>query len=64
MAKYILESAQNINWMALFALFTFMFVFIVSCVMVLRRNDNHIQRMAHLPLDEDGELTKDLNSEK
>ena len=64
MAKYILESAQNINWMALFALITFMFVFIVSCIMVLRRNDKHIHKMAHLPLEDDADLINDLNSEK
>ena len=64
MAKYILESAQNINWMALFALITFMFVFITSCVMVLRKNNDHINKMANLPLEDEAEFTNDLNPEK
>ena len=64
MAKYILESAQNINWMALFALITFMFVFITSCIMVMRKNNAHIKKMANLPLEDDAEFSNDLNPEK
>ncbi len=53
MYKYILESAGNINWMALFALLTFLFVFVVAAVMALRKNTKEIERMAALPLQED-----------
>lgn len=55
MAKYILEQAGNINWMAVFALFTFMFVFIVSVILVLRKDKTHIDYMASLPLDEENQ---------
>lgn len=55
MAKYILEQAGNINWMAVFSLMTFMIIFITGSVLILRKNDHHIQHMAQLPLDEDNE---------
>ncbi|MEE9373370.1 MAG: hypothetical protein V3V00_09990 [Saprospiraceae bacterium] len=57
MYKYILEAAGNINWMALMSLMTFMFVFIVSAVLVFRKNNEHLTHMAHLPLEDD--LLKD-----
>ena len=53
MAKYILEQAGNINWMAVFALITFMTVFILSTILVFRKDEKHINHMASLPLDED-----------
>lgn len=60
MYKYILESAGNINWMAISALLTFFTVFMVSIVLVLRTNKDYIDKMAHLPLEDD---THTLNSE-
>ena len=51
MAKYILEG--SFNWMAIFALLTFMFIFITSVIMVFRKNNPVIKRMENLPLDED-----------
>ena len=53
MAKYILEQAGNINWMAVFALLTFMTVFIISVVLVFRKDKEHITHMASLPLEDD-----------
>lgn len=52
MYKYILEQASNINWMALFALLTFFSVFLISLLLVFRKNKVHLQRMAHLPLED------------
>lgn len=52
MAKYILESAGQINWMALFALITFLVIFLTSVFLVLRKNDDHIKHMENLPLDD------------
>lgn len=52
MYKYLLEQAGQINWMALFALITFLFVFIIGIILVLRKNDKHIRHMENLPLDE------------
>lgn len=56
MYKYILEQAGNINWMALFALLTFCFIFGTSMLLVLQRNKQYIDHMANLPL-EDNTLT-------
>lgn len=52
MFKYILENAGDINWMAIFALLTFFAVFLIGTVTVLRRDRQFIDRMAHLPLDD------------
>lgn len=53
MYKYILEAGGDINWMALLALGTFMFVFITSAMLLLKKDKAHIAHMANLPLDED-----------
>lgn len=53
MYKYILEQAGNINWMALFALLTFVFIFTTSLVLVFRHNKQYIDHMSGLPLDDD-----------
>lgn len=55
MYKYILESAGDINWMAMFALITFVIVFAVAIIQVLRRNSKHIRYMSELPLLDDQE---------
>ena len=57
MYKYILESAGNINWMALFALITFFTLFLISVIVIFRKNKDHIYKMSHLPLD-DSLITK------
>lgn len=51
MAKYIIESAGNVNWMAMFALITFMFVFLTGIYLVLMDNKAFINKMKNLPLD-------------
>lgn len=53
MYKYILESAGNINWMALFALLTFFFVFTVSALLVFRKSTEQLRRVSSLPLEDD-----------
>lgn len=52
MFKYILETAGNINWMAIAALMTFVTIFLVSTTVVLRRDTAFIDHMAHLPLED------------
>lgn len=53
MYKYILESAGNINWMAIFALVTFFMMFSISAVAVFRKKKSFIDKMANMPLDLD-----------
>ena len=52
MYKYLLESSGNINWMALFALITFVAIFIIGSVNILRRDTAFIDKMANLPLED------------
>ncbi len=53
MAKYILEGAGNINWMAIFSLITFLTVFSVGAWMAFRKNNAVIKRMENLPLEDE-----------
>ncbi len=52
MYKHLLESAGNINWMAIFALITFFTVFVISAITVIRKNPEYINKMSHLPLED------------
>ena len=53
MFKHILAGAGDINWMAIFALVTFVWLFIVSAITIFRKSNSFIDHMANLPLDED-----------
>lgn len=53
MYKYILESAGNINWMALFALLTFFIVFAMSIYLAFVKDKKDLQHVAALPLVDD-----------
>jgi len=53
MYKYILESAGNINWMALFALLTFFTVFTMSIYLAFVKDAKELQHIADLPLADD-----------
>jgi uncharacterized membrane protein (DUF485 family) len=53
MYKHILAGAGEINWMAIFALLTFFWLFVVSAIQVFRQNKSFIDHMANLPLDEE-----------
>ena len=53
MFKHILESAGDINWMALFALITFFTLFLISTYLVLRKDKAYLDKMSNLPLDDD-----------
>ncbi len=53
MAKYILDSAGNFNWMAIFALLTFISIFVVGVIQVFRKDKKFIDKMSRLPLDDE-----------
>lgn len=53
MAKYIIEAAGNVNWMAIFSLVTFLTVFSIGAWLALRKDTNTIKHMESLPLEED-----------
>jgi len=51
MYKHILESAVNINWMAIGALITFFTVFVVSVILVFKKDSTYLKTMSEMPLD-------------
>lgn len=53
MYKYILESAGDINWMALFALITFFFIFSLSVYLAFKKDKGELHELASMPLAED-----------
>ena len=53
MYKYILETAGNINWMALFALLTFFIVFSMSIYLAFIKKEEELNEVANLPLADD-----------
>lgn len=57
MYKYILETAGNINWMALFALLTFFTVFSMSIYLAFFKSSKELDHMASLPLSDDSPIT-------
>ena len=57
MYKYILQGAGDFNWMALFALITFVAIFLISIFVVFGRSKAYIDKMSHLPLDEANSVT-------
>lgn len=60
MAKYLLEAA-NINWLAIFALLTFVFVFSMALIMVFKRGRGSYEQVEQQPLI-DSYLPNDKNT--
>jgi hypothetical protein len=52
MYKHLLESAGDINWMAIFALITFVTIFTISVITAFRTNPDFIKKMSNLPLED------------
>ncbi|MCB0555055.1 MAG: hypothetical protein KDD02_16005 [Phaeodactylibacter sp.] len=61
MFKYILESAGNINWMAISALLTFFVIFVVSAVLAFKRDPAFINKMANMPLDDSNPVNAEID---
>ena len=59
MYKYILQGAGDINWMAVFALITFVSIFVISIVVIFGRSQAFIDKMSHLPLDDADSITSE-----
>lgn len=53
MYKYILAGAGDINWMAIFALLTFVILFVTSAIAVFWKSKAFIDHMSNLPLDDE-----------
>ena len=52
MFKHILAQAGDINWMAIFALLTFVCIFGVTIVALFFKKKTFIDRMSNLPLED------------
>lgn len=61
MFKHILESAGNINWMAIGALITFFTVFVVSAILIFKKENSYLKKMSEMPLDEENASTSKIN---
>lgn len=53
MYKYILQGAGSINWMAIFALLTFLGVFLSGVWVVMIKSKAELDRAANIPLQDD-----------
>ncbi|MCB0520068.1 MAG: CcoQ/FixQ family Cbb3-type cytochrome c oxidase assembly chaperone [Lewinellaceae bacterium] len=53
MYKYILQSVENINWLAVASLIIFFVIFVVSALWAFMSKKEFIDKMANLPLDND-----------
>ncbi|MCB0664302.1 MAG: hypothetical protein KDC80_00695 [Saprospiraceae bacterium] len=53
MYKYILQSVENINWLAIAPLLIFFIFFISVTILALRKNKSYVDKMGKLPLEED-----------
>lgn len=52
MAKYLL-AGENINWLAIMALITFVIIFSLTLFMVIKRGSDSYKQVAELPLNDD-----------
>ena len=58
MYKYILETAGNINWMAVFALLTFVFIFLMGVYLAFIKDKKEMQHIANLRIEDDYPIFK------
>jgi hypothetical protein len=61
MFKYILENAGDINWMAIFALITFMALFIISVAVLFFYSPAYFDKMSNLPFEDNHPLTSETS---
>jgi hypothetical protein len=52
MYKYLLAESGNINWMAIFALLTFLAVFVITIWVTFKKSPDFIKKMENMPLTE------------
>jgi hypothetical protein len=53
MYKYILQSVENINWLAVTTLVLFFSIFVVTTISIITRKKDYIDKMSRLPLDDE-----------
>ena len=58
MYKYILESIDQINWLAIIPLIVFFCFFTLTIIRVIRKDKTFIEKMENMPLDEQNQIWK------
>ncbi|MCB0687653.1 MAG: hypothetical protein KDC53_14055 [Saprospiraceae bacterium] len=53
MYKYLLQSVENINWLAIIPLLIFFIFFVSVTIIALRKNKSYVDKMGRLPLEEE-----------
>ncbi len=53
MYKYILQSVENINWLAVGALLVFFLIFLISALWAFMGSKEYMDKMSKMPLEED-----------
>ena len=53
MYKYILQSVENINWLAVASLLIFFVIFVVSVMWAFMSKKDYVDKMSNLPLEDD-----------
>lgn len=53
MFKYILQSVENINWLAAGILVLFFVVFVGMTIWAVSKKKEYLDKMSNLPLEED-----------
>jgi len=51
MYKYILESVNQINWLAIIPLLIFFTFFAITIIRVMKQDKEHIKKMENLPFE-------------
>jgi hypothetical protein len=51
MLSYLLNATEQKPWLAIFAMFLFMALFIASIIWTIRRDKEYIKKMSSLPID-------------
>jgi hypothetical protein len=53
MYKYILESVENLNWLAVVSLLLCFSIFVVSTIWIMTKKKDFIDKMSNMPLEDD-----------
>lgn len=53
MYKYILESVENINWLAAGTLVFFFLVFVGTTIWIMTRKKEFLDKMSNMPLEDE-----------
>lgn len=53
MYKYLLQSVENLNWLAVFSLVLFFTIFMGMTIWIMTRKNDYLDKMSNLPLEDE-----------